>query len=160
MASDINLHVLLVDDNPDDVNLIRRQLAREFPGIEIDQASAPEQLERALEAGRFNLVITDFQLQWSDGLAVLRAVKSRFPYRPVIMFTATGTQEVAVKALKSGLDDYIIKAPRHYVRLLASVRTVLQRTEVERRAADLQVRLEHLLSRIDAGVFRADRAGQ
>ena len=109
MADDNNLHVLLVDDNPDDVELIRRQLEREFPGVKIDHASAPEPLKRALDSGQFNIVITDFQLQWSDGLAVLREVKSRFPYRPVIMFTATGTQEVAVEALKSGLDDYIIR---------------------------------------------------
>jgi signal transduction histidine kinase len=159
MVDDSNLHIVLVDDNVDDIDLIRRQLQREFPGVTIEQASAPEEFRRALEDGRFNLVITDFQLQWSDGLAVLRAVKARFPYRPVIMFTATGTEEVAVEALKSGLDDYIIKAPRHYVRLLASVRSVLQRTEAERRAADLQVRLEHLLGHINVGVFRAERNG-
>src|SRR5262245_33553962 len=159
MMPDEELHILLVDDNPDDVFIIRRQLEREFPGVVIHHASAPEAFQQSIESGRFHLVITDFQLQWSDGLAVLRAVKSRFPYRPVIMFTATGTQEVAVEALKSGLDDYIIKAPKHYVRLLASVRSVLQRTEVERRSSDCQIRLVHLLSRINVGVFRAERNG-
>ena len=121
MADD-KLHILLVDDNPDDVEIITRQLEREFPGVEVERANAPEQFGRALEAGRFNLVITDFQLQWSDGLAVLRAVKMRFPYRPVIMFTATGTQEIAVEAMKSGLDDYIVKSPKNYARLLTSAR--------------------------------------
>jgi DNA-binding response OmpR family regulator len=95
--------------------------------------------------------VTDFQLQWGDGLALLRAVKGRFPHRPVIMFTATGTQEVAVEAMKSGLDDYIIKAPKHYVRLLSSVRAVLQRSEAERRASDLQMRLDH---RVGLGAYR------
>jgi DNA-binding NtrC family response regulator len=140
MADD-KLHILLVDNNPDDVEIITRQLEREFPGVEVEQASSPEQFDRALEAGRFDLVITDFQLQWGDGLAALRAVKRRFPYRPVIMFTATGTQEVAVEAMKSGLDDYIIKSPKHYVRLLSSVREGLQRGQTEQRAADLQMRL-------------------
>jgi CheY-like chemotaxis protein len=65
MADD-KLHILLVDDNPDDVEIITRQLEREFPGVEIEQASGPEQFDRALEAGRFNLVITDFQLQWGE----------------------------------------------------------------------------------------------
>lgn len=157
---DDKLHILLVDDNPDDVEIITRQLEREFPGVEVERASAPEQFNRALNLGRFNLVITDFQLQWGDGLVVLRAVKERFPYRPVVMFTATGTQEVAVEAMKLGLDDYIIKAPQHYVRLLSSVRSVLQRTEAERRAVDLQVRLEHLLGWINLGVFRAAPGGR
>jgi signal transduction histidine kinase len=159
MADD-KLHILLVDDNPDDVEIITRQLEREFAGVEVEQASAPEQFDRALEAGRFNLVVTDFQLQWGDGLAVLRAVKGRFPYRPVIMFTATGTQEVAVEAMKSGLDDYIIKSTKHYVRLLSSVRAVLRRTEAERRAADLQMRLDLLLGWINLGVFRAEPGGR
>jgi DNA-binding response OmpR family regulator len=159
MADD-KLHILLVDNNPDDVEIITRQLEREFPGVEVEQASSPEQFDRALEAGRFDLVITGFQLQWGDGLAALRAVKRRFPYRPVIMFTATGTQEVAVEAMKSGLDDYIIKSPKHYVRLLSSVREGLRRGETEQRAADLQMRLDHLLGLINLGVFRAEPGGR
>ncbi len=159
MADD-KLHVLLVDDNADDVEIITRQLEHEFPGVEVEQAGAPEQFDRALEAGRFNLVITDFQLQWGDGLAALRAVKGRYPYRPVIMFTATGTQEVAVEAMKSGLDDYIIKSPEHYARLLSSVRESLRRGEAERRATGIQVRLDHLLGWINLGVFRAEPGGR
>jgi two-component sensor histidine kinase/DNA-binding response OmpR family regulator len=156
---DDKLHILLVDDNPDDLESITRQLEREFPGVKVEQASAPEQFDRALEAGQFKLVITDFRLQWIDGLAVLRAVKRRFPYHPVIMFTATGTQEVALEAMKSGLDDYIIKSPEHYEQLISSVRDGLQRGETERRGADLQIRLEHLLGWINLGVFRADSGG-
>jgi two-component sensor histidine kinase/DNA-binding response OmpR family regulator len=158
--ADEKLHVLLVDDDPDDVEIITRQLEREFSGVEVEQAAASEQFDRALEAGRFNLVITDFQLQWGDGLAALRAVKRRFPYRPVIMFTATGTQEVAVEAMKLGLDDYIVKSPEHYVRLLSSVREGLRRGEAERRGSDLQLRLDHLLGRINLGVFRAEPGGR
>ena len=154
------LHVLLVDDNADDVEIITRQLEREFPGVEVEQAGAPEQFDRALEAGRFNLVITDFQLQWGDGLAALCAVKGRFPYRPVIMFTATGTQEVAVEAMKSGLDDYIVKSPEHYARLMSSARESLRRGEAERRAADSQVLLDRLLGWINLGVFRAGLDGR
>jgi two-component sensor histidine kinase/DNA-binding response OmpR family regulator len=160
IMADDKLHILLVDDNPGDVEIITRQLESEFPGVEVEQTSAQEQFDRALEAGRFNLVITDFRFQWSDGLAVLRAVKGRFPYRPVIMFTATGTQEVAVEAMKSGLDDYIIKSTEHYARLLSSVREGLQRGETERRAADLQIRLGHLHDWINLGVFRAELGGR
>jgi PAS domain S-box-containing protein len=159
MADD-KLHILLVDDDPDDVEIIMQQLEPEFPGVEVEQASAPEQFDRALEAGRFNLVITDFHLQWGDGLVALRAVKSRFPYRPVIMFTATGTQEVAVEAMKSGLDDYIVKSPEHYAQLLSSAQGSLRRGEAERRAADLRMRLDHLLGRINLGFFRAEPDGR
>jgi PAS domain S-box-containing protein len=159
MADD-KLHILLVDDNPDDLEIITRQLEREFPGVEVEQAGAREQFDRALEAGRFNLVITDFQLQWGDGLVALRAVKGRFPYCPVIMFTSMSAQEATVEAMKSGLDDYIVKSPEHYARLMSSVRESLHHREVERRATDLQMRLDHLLGWINLGVFRAESGGR
>jgi PAS domain S-box-containing protein len=159
MADD-KLHILLVDDNPDDLEIITRQLEHEFPGVEVAHAGAREQFDRALEAGRFNLVITDFQLQWGDGLVALRAVKGRFPYCPVIMFTATGTQEVTVEAMKSGLDDYIVKSPDHYARLMSSVRESMHHREAERRAVELQMRLDHLLGWINLGVFRAESGGR
>src|SRR5262249_45719479 len=93
-------------------------------------------------------------------LTVLRTIKQLYPYRPVIMFTATGTQEVAVQAMKSGLDDYIIKSPKHYARLTASVRRSLQYSEAERRAAELQMRLNDLLERLHIGVYRGDTHGK
>ncbi|WP_445250726.1 hypothetical protein [Microcoleus sp. OTE_8_concoct_300] len=43
------------------------------------------------------------------------------------MFTNTGNEEIAVEAMKSGLDDYIIKSPKHCVRLGVAVRAVLDR---------------------------------
>jgi FixJ family two-component response regulator len=81
-------------------------------------------------------------------LSVVREVKARYPNCPVIMFTATGNQQVAVDAMKSGLDDYVLKSPKHYVRLAAAVRTVLERTENRLKAATLQVKLESLLNRL------------
>ena len=46
--------------------------------------------------------MTDYHLQWSDGIRVLQAVKQRLPNCPVIMFTATGNEEIAVEAMKKG----------------------------------------------------------
>ena len=39
------------------------------------------------------LVITDYHLRWSNGLVILREIKSRFPACPVVMFTNTGNEE-------------------------------------------------------------------
>jgi signal transduction histidine kinase len=154
------LRILLVDDNPDDLQLITRRLEREFPSVEVQRANTPEDFDRALGEGQFDLAITDFQLQWTDGLSVLRAIKQRFPYRPVIMFTATGSQEVAVEAMKSGLDDYILKSVKHFARLASAVRKSLLYTEAQRRAAELQVRLNSLLTRLNIGVYRIHISGK
>ncbi|HID56752.1 TPA: response regulator, partial [Candidatus Poribacteria bacterium] len=111
------LRVLLIEDNPDDRFLTIRELQREFGRVEVEQITDRRGFEQALESGEFDVVITDYQLRWGNGLEVLREIKKRNPYMPVIMFTGTGNEEIAVEAMKSGLDDYVIKSPIHLKRL-------------------------------------------
>ncbi|MFH1635604.1 MAG: PAS domain S-box protein [Chloroflexota bacterium] len=124
------LKILLVDDNPNDRQLVIHHLEEEFPQVEVTQIIAADGLAAALGTGAFDVVITDFQIRWTTGLEVLQAVKAGYPDCPVIMFTATGTQEIAVEAMKSGLDDYLIKAPAHYARLPVAVSSVLEKTRL------------------------------
>ncbi|HEU5200900.1 MAG TPA: ATP-binding protein [Ktedonobacterales bacterium] len=156
---DERLRILLIDDNPDDRSLTIRELQGEFPQVQVQQINNARKLNQALEFGDFDVVITDYQLRWSTGLSVLRLVKQRYPDCPVIMFTNSATQEMAVEAMKSGLDDYVVKSPRHFVRLAAAVRSVLEHAETERRVARLEGRLQELLNRLNVGVFRATTGG-
>ncbi len=148
------VRVLLIDDNPDDRLLALRELRREFPHIQALEIGNARELAIGLDTN-YDLVVTDFQLRWTDGLAVLRAVKSRSPNCPVIMFTGTGSEEIAVEAMKAGLSDYVLKSPRHYVRLAASARTAIENSRTQRRATDLEGRLQTLLGRLNVGIFRA-----
>ncbi len=127
------LRVLLVDDNADDRALVRHGLGREFPGLETHEVIDAASLDAALEEGGFDLVVTDYHLGWGDGLDVIRAVKARRPDCPVVMFTGTGSEEVAVEAMRAGLDDYVLKSPKDSGRLPAAVRAALERAH-ERRA--------------------------
>jgi len=154
------LRILLIDDNPHDRALVIRELRREFPDLHVDQVIDAEGFDRALQTGGFDLVITDYQLHWSDGLFVLRAVKPSYPGCPVIMFTGTGSEEIAVQAMRAGLDDYVLKSPKHFVRLSAAVRSALERTEVRERATRLEMRLEALLNQLNVGVFRSTLDGK
>ncbi|WP_225895775.1 response regulator [Dendronalium phyllosphericum] len=149
------LRILLIDDNPSDRLIAVRQLKREFADLKIEQVAIADELAQALERGEFDLVITDYQLRWSNGLEVLRAIKARSPDCPVIMFTNSGTQEVAVEAMRSGLDDYVVKSPQHYVRLTAAVRSALERAAVRQKAVNLEVRFQTLLNRLNVGIYRA-----
>ncbi|MBJ6723881.1 hybrid sensor histidine kinase/response regulator [Geomesophilobacter sediminis] len=131
-----SLRLLLVDDNPDDRQLVASEMKKEFPELELLQVKNRDELDRALEEGQFDLVITDYHLFWSDGTEVLRQVKERRPLCPVIMFTGTGNEEVAVEAMKLGLDDYIIKSPRHFLRLRGAVRSALERSRHQQALRD------------------------
>jgi signal transduction histidine kinase len=156
----MSLRLLILDDNPDDRMLARREIERHFSRCDITEVGDRAGLERAQEAAfPFDVVITDFQMRWTTGLDVLKLVKAHDPQLPVIMFTATGTQEIAVEAMKHGLDDYVVKSPRHYARLPVAVRTCIDRSEIRSRAIRSETRLAALLENIELGVFRMSLEG-
>jgi CheY-like chemotaxis protein len=154
------LTIIVIDDNPDDRILARVDLEREFPGCRVLEAGDPPEWAALVARGGFDAVVTDYALRWTTGLEVLRQVKALDPHCPVVMFTATGTQEVAVEAMKSGLDDYIVKSPQHFVRLPAAVRRAIDHAAVRRRAHEVEVRLQDLLDRVNVGVYRATLLGE
>ena len=117
--------VLLIDDNPDDRALVQRELLKDFPDAQTFQVSTQAQLEAAIAEPGLDLIITDFHLRWSTGLEVLKRIRSRDPDLPVIMFTGTGTEEVAVEAMRLGLADYVTKSAKHMPRLRRSVKAAL-----------------------------------
>jgi two-component sensor histidine kinase len=141
------LRVLLVDDNQDDRRLAIRELQRGFPGLAVHEITSRREFEEHLEGGHFDITITDFQLGWGTGLEVLREIKQRFGDCPVIMFSATASQEDAIEAMKSGLDDYVVKSPKHYARLPAAVRRARENVKLaaDKRHAEqeLQRAYEH-----------------
>ena len=119
------LRVLVVDDNPDDRALVKRELFKDFPDVQTFEVHSAAQLEAAIAEPGLDLVITDFHLRWSTGLEVLKRVRARDPDLPVIMFTGTGTEEVAVEAMRLGLADYVTKSAKHMPRLRRSVKAAL-----------------------------------
>ena len=132
------VRVLLIDDNPDDRALLIRVLQREIAGVIVHEVYDAATFEQALEQGSFDIVITDFRLGWIDGVSVLKRIKSKFVDKPVIMFTATANQEDAVEAMRAGLDDYLIKSPKHFTRVPVAVQTVLQLSKLRAALRDTE----------------------
>jgi len=153
------LRLLLIDDNPHDRLLAIHALEREFADLQIQQVARPQELEQALSAAEFDLVVTDYELRWSDGITVLREIKSRYPEIPVVMFTNSGSQEIVVEAMKSGLDDYVIKSPSNYMRLPVAVRLALRQATTHHQMKGLETRFQTLLNQLKVGVYRITADG-
>jgi PAS domain S-box-containing protein len=154
------LRALLIDDNPVDRARIIQELEQGFGDSQIHQVSTRRELDRALEAGGFNLVLCDYLLPWTDGMAVFRVIRERWPRVPVIMVTGSGNEEIAIAAIKAGLDDYILKSHRHLARLSTSIRSALDRAEQRRQLEEAEARYQALFDRLPVGLFRAAPSGE
>ena len=125
--------ILVVDDEPHIVELVRYNLARE--GFEVSVAhDGHEAIEKAKQDAP-DLVILDLMLPYVDGLEVCRHIRRESPV-PILMLTAKDGEQERVVGLESGADDYVTKpfSPRE---LVARVRAILRRTtrEAQRPAA-------------------------
>jgi PAS domain S-box-containing protein len=153
------LRILLVDDDPDDRALVVRTLRSAYAALDIAEAPEPAALAEAWEAPPPDLVLTDYALGWTSGLAVLLAAKSRWPDVPVVMVTGTGSEEIAVECMKEGLDDYIVKSPRHIVRLPTAIKAALERVRERRALREAENRYRNVFTGIPVGLYRAAAAG-
>ena len=99
--------VLVVDDEADILELLELALMR--MGLEVVRASGVQQAKQCLDAGNFDLCLTDMRMTDGDGLEVVRHITERDLDVPVAVITAHGNLENAVEALKAGAFDYLSK---------------------------------------------------
>ena len=153
------MHALVIDDNPDDRALVRRELEKTFDIVRVTDILDADSLEVSLARGDFDLAITDFQLRWSDGLKVLHAIRERYPFRPVIMYTGTGSEEIAVAAMQAGLDDYIIKSPDKIIRIRAAAMSAILKAAQRQALREHEERTRTLLETVADGIVVFDEYG-
>jgi diguanylate cyclase (GGDEF)-like protein/PAS domain S-box-containing protein len=107
------MRFLIVDNNQDDREQIKRNFQEEFYAPEFLEITKREDFDEVIGKGIFDAVITDYRLDWTDGLWILRSVRKQHPSMPVVMITDHGSEEIAVEGMKSGLSDYILKRKLH-----------------------------------------------
>ncbi len=100
-------HVLVVDDESAHRLMLRAHL--EGAGYQVSEAPDGVEAVEAVTAALFDLVLLDQRMPNMDGLEALTQIKQLRPGIPVIMMTAYGSIENAVKALKLGAADYVTK---------------------------------------------------
>lgn len=116
------MSVLVVDDSPIDRKLASSLLTK--AGFTVRVAGNGQEALAALEKERAELVITDLQMPEMDGLTLVQEVRSRYADIPVILMTAHGSEDLAVRALQRGAASFVPK--RDLAKGLAdTVRSVL-----------------------------------
>ncbi len=120
--------VLLVDDEPDLLDLLEMDMAR--MGLDSERAASVAQAKARLEQRAFDLCLTDMRLPDGIGLDIVRFIVEHAPATPIAVITAFGSAENAVAALKAGAFDYVEK-PVTPEKVRSLVRSALKAPEAD-----------------------------
>ncbi|MCW3119423.1 MAG: two component, sigma54 specific, transcriptional regulator, Fis family [Chitinophagaceae bacterium] len=124
-----NASILIVDDDPDVLTAVRLLLKTEAK--EVVTEKNPENLRWHLSKDNFDMILLDMNFTSSintgnEGIFWLNEIKKAKPDSTVIMITAYGDIDLAVRSLKEGAADFVVK-PWHNERLITTIRETLRR---------------------------------
>jgi signal transduction histidine kinase len=148
----MSLRVLMVDDSPSDRLSVRRALERDpDSGWTLETVTSAEEALSRIVAERPDVVLVDYHLPGMTGLGLLRELQERFPdgAPAVVMLTGSGSERVAVDAMKAGAQDYLVKDAYSPERLRRSLRGAVETILMRRESEERRIRAE-----------RAERAAQ
>ena len=144
------LHILHVEDEPNDRELIAATLRAAGMACEITCVDSREGFSAALMQRRFDVILADDHLPSFDGPAARRIAADMAPDIPFIVVSGTLGEEVAIERLKAGATDYVLKQrlsrlPGSISRAIAEAHTRMERAlaeaEVRRLNAELEARV-------------------
>jgi|AntAceMinimDraft_9_1070365.scaffolds.fasta_scaffold44207_2 CheY-like chemotaxis protein len=131
------IEILLIEDNPGDVRLVREMLAEN--GTAMFSLEVAEQLQEGLvrlAQGGIDLVLLDLRLPDSCGLDTFIKTHARIPGVPIVVLTALDDETIAVKAVQGGAQDYLIKGRVNSYLLTQALRYALERGKLIRELQD------------------------
>ena len=131
MATDKPLTVLTIEDDPVDAKLVRQYLAKLGLSCEVLHRDRLSTGLARLGEGGIDLVLLDFSLPDTQGLASFRALHSRHPDVPVIVLTGMDDDALATRAVAEGAQDYLIKREVDGPLLGRAIRYALERHRAE-----------------------------
>lgn len=134
------MRILVVEDEKKVSSFIKRGLEEEK--YEVDTAGDGEEGMKMALGKPYDLIVLDWMLPKKDGLTMVKELREKKTMTPVLMLTAKDSLEDIIAGLDSGSDDYLTK-PFAFAELLARVRALLRRSEMDKgaelRFADLRL---------------------
>ncbi len=134
MANSLRKSILLVDDEHVILQSLSRDLVSADRNFDVTVAASGEDAIAMINAGRFDLVLTDLMMPGLDGFQVLKACKAKNTQTIAIILTGYADLDSAVDALRLGADDFLQK-PCDSDELLYRISNCFAKQDLQRRVA-------------------------
>src|SRR3990172_5658910 len=159
------IRLLLVEDLASDAEIELRELKR--AGLSVEHRLVDTEKGFRLELDRFapHVIISDFSMPHFDGMAALALTRELHPEIPFLFVSGTIGEEYAIRALKNGATDYVLKT--NLVRLPAAVERAIHeardrhaRRKAEKKLAETRERLQSIYESLPDALWSAELPSQ
>jgi PAS domain S-box-containing protein len=154
--------VLYIDDEPALLDIGRLFLERSG-NLSVDTAlSAAEAITR-METGKYDGIISDYQMPGMDGIELLKYIRTHFGDLPFILFTGRGREEVVIEALNSGADSYLQKGGdpvSQFAELEHKTRIAIERKQTRDELRESRQQMADVINFLPDATFAIDLEGR
>ena len=138
------LRLIVVDDESAHFHLIERAVTRYFPSVSVTYFANPMVCLDRIDDIRPDVIITDYRMPGMDGLGFLEVLNRERKDIPVIIITGNGDESIAVKAMKLGAWDYLVKSADCFSTIPRVIEKVIRERELQSSLLESE-RLNNLL---------------
>lgn len=147
------MKVLLVEDNPGDARLIEVLLAEEAPDFRIARAGRLSEAIGLARAETFDAALLDLSLPDSHGVETVSRLRRESPDLPIVVLSGLNNEEIALRALQSGAQDYLVKGRADGNLIKRAILYAVERQRIRARALLAEAAFEAT----DTGIMVLDR---
>jgi two-component system, cell cycle sensor histidine kinase and response regulator CckA len=151
--------VLLIEDNPADVRLVKEVLRNE-PGIAIQTADCLSRAVECLSSGQTDIIMLDLGLPDSQGLDALRVLSDAAPHLPIVVLTGHEDEALGRKIVGLGAQDYLVKPVLPGPMLARTLRFAIERKRAELALRSSETKYRQLHESLMDGFVGVDMQGR
>jgi len=150
------IDVLHVDDDPSVLDLVEAYFERELEAVTVTGVTAPSDALEELDDGRFDCIVSDYDMPDTDGLELFERLPETDRSIPFVLYTGKGSEEIASRALNAGVTGYFQKGGPEQLRRLAN--RVRQAVD-EHRTREIADRYSTVIEALGYPVYVVDETG-
>lgn len=153
MAADL-LHVILIEDNPDDAMVISRNLSKiqdtQIKANVIKHFLTLKETLKSINDYQYDLILTDLNLPDGEGIDLVQQLKETAREVPIIVISGEQKLDIARQSIQIGAQDYVLKSQLNELILLRSISYTMDRFELQKQIEEREVLLQQLNEDLDA----------
>ncbi len=161
-----SIRVLLVEDNPGDVLLLKEALRQSKTDFEVEQApdlaSAKLRMEQPPrnEGPRIDVILCDLSLPDSSGIQTFVALHAAAPGVPIIVLSGLNDESLAVETVEAGAQDYLVKGEVDTPLIVRAIRYAIKRVEADNALAEERNLLRSVIDNLPDAIYVKDSEGR